>query len=483
MVKKDGSRISVSFNGGSRVHTAAFSGLPRSFLPDSMHTGGVGLEHLPRPEDHRAQGSTPSEKMSDPSDQMAIAVMDLDFCVTYCNPVAERFYSVPNEDIFGRNILKMTIHTKDPDERYQRIIEDIKIQGEYQFYLEQDTEDGIRYIDSRITGILSMERKMIGYFLIGQDITKGVKREVDLNCSKLQHESVLDNIDSFIYLADMNSNEIIFMNAPMKKLFGDDAAGRVCWKVLHADQDGPCDQCTNDKLINADGDPNSPIIREMYNEKLGAWYELHVQAIRWWDGHLRRLGIMTDITERKRKEQVLRENEEQLRIVADFTFDWEYWIGPNGNFIYVSPSCERITGYTVEEFVRDPGLLMSIVHPEDRHRIEDHSHVRQNNNEISPIDFRIITRSREIRWISHICQPVHGEEGCYLGRRASNRDITRQKECEEQVIPSNSENEELLRELYHEIDSNRKVVPGLHGQERKDAPISVRSNGRMYRIS
>ncbi len=62
----------------------------------------------------------------------------------------------------------------------------------------------------------------------------------------------------------------------------------------------------------------------------------------------------------------LRQSEERLRTVADFTYDWEYWLGADGSYLYVSPSCERITGYRADEFSQDPGLLERIIHPDDR---------------------------------------------------------------------------------------------------------------------
>lgn len=61
----------------------------------------------------------------------------------------------------------------------------------------------------------------------------------------------------------------------------------------------------------------------------------------------------------------MRESEERFRTFIDFTYDWEFWIAPDGHHVYVSPSCERITGYGPDEFVNDPGLLVKIVHPDD----------------------------------------------------------------------------------------------------------------------
>jgi len=42
--------------------------------------------------------------------------------------------------------------------------------------------------------------------------------------------------------------------------------------------------------------------------------------------------------ERKRAEASLRQSEERFRTMADFTYDWEYWIGSDGNYVYISPS-------------------------------------------------------------------------------------------------------------------------------------------------
>ncbi|HWQ18707.1 MAG TPA: PAS domain S-box protein [Methanotrichaceae archaeon] len=120
--------------------------------------------------------------------------------------------------------------------------------------------------------------------------------------------------------------------------------------------------------------------------------------------------------------------EDLFRIMADYTYDWEYWLGPDGSYVYISPSCERISGYNRDEFLKNPGLLEEIVHPEDREIFSGHIH--DSRPVAQSIDFRIITRAGEERWISHNCQPVYDSKGSYFGRRASNRDITERKKME-----------------------------------------------------
>jgi len=137
--------------------------------------------------------------------------------------------------------------------------------------------------------------------------------------------------------------------------------------------------------------------------------------------------VNQNVAERMRHGQERLNAEERFRIVADFTYDWEYWVGSDGDYVYVSPSCERITGYRPEEFQKDPGLLEAITHPDDRKLIARHTKDELKNREVMTLDFRVITRKNDTRWIAHICQRVYSLDGRFLGRRASNRDITQRK--------------------------------------------------------
>jgi PAS domain S-box-containing protein len=154
-------------------------------------------------------------------------------------------------------------------------------------------------------------------------------------------------------------------------------------------------------------------------------------------------ALIQDITERKQAEEALRASEERFRMVADFTYDWESWIDPDGNYVYVSPSCERITGFGVTDFLQDPSLLEMITHPKDRPMILRHVQEELKSDEPLHLDFRIITPSGQERWISHYCQPVYSVDR-FLGRRASNRDITLRRQAEEAL----RESEEKFRLIF-----------------------------------
>lgn len=185
--------------------------------------------------------------------------------------------------------------------------------------------------------------------------------------------------------------------------------------------------------------------------------------------------------EHKRAEEALQQSNEWFRAVADFTFDWEYWIGPDGKFLYVSPSCERITGYHPDAFQREPGLLEAIIHPEDRAFIARHLRAELESQDVFSFDFRIITRCNKERWIGHICQQVHGTDGCWLGRRASNRDITARKRIEEALGKAYEMLEMRVEERTAELSTANELLT-KEIQERKQAEHALKGKEKELKV-
>lgn len=137
-------------------------------------------------------------------------------------------------------------------------------------------------------------------------------------------------------------------------------------------------------------------------------------------------------TTRMLSEQALRESEERFRTIADYTYDWEYWLSPEGCVLYVSPACERVSGYTPDEFYTDPALLERILLPEDAAIYRTHLQSLDDQPE-SHISFRIVRKDGGIRWIAHGCRQVMASDGRDLGRRVNNRDITELKLAEQRA--------------------------------------------------
>jgi diguanylate cyclase (GGDEF)-like protein/PAS domain S-box-containing protein len=139
----------------------------------------------------------------------------------------------------------------------------------------------------------------------------------------------------------------------------------------------------------------------------------------------------------------------KFRTFADFTYDWETWIDQNGHYVYCSPSCVRITGRSANEFINDIDLFLNITHPDDRALME--AHLRQHSATDAPsvFEFRIELPDRQVRWLEHACQSVFSEAGAFLGRRATNRDITDRTLAKDKLRDS----EARLKEIFENLSS------------------------------
>ena len=113
--------------------------------------------------------------------------------------------------------------------------------------------------------------------------------------------AILDSLDAIVYVADMKTYEVLFVNQYTRNIFGD-IVGKICWQTLQENKTGPCDFCSNKKIVDSDGNPTEMHLWER-QRKNQRWYEMRDRAIIWEDGQVVRLEIATDITERKEAEQ------------------------------------------------------------------------------------------------------------------------------------------------------------------------------------
>jgi two-component system, OmpR family, phosphate regulon sensor histidine kinase PhoR len=114
--------------------------------------------------------------------------------------------------------------------------------------------------------------------------------------------SIFDAAEMVLYVADLETYELLFMNARAELLWGQNRAGERCYNVLQAGQQGPCEFCTNARLTE-NGRATQPVVWEFQNTVNKRWYLCIDKAIPWSDGRLVRMEVAIDITERKRHDQ------------------------------------------------------------------------------------------------------------------------------------------------------------------------------------
>ena len=205
------------------------------------------------------------------------------------------------------------------------------------------------------------------------------------------------------------------------------------------------------------------------------------------------------IIERVRTEKTLQESRERFRTMLDWTYDMEYWINQNKDIVYISPSSERITGYSTDEFITDKGLIDRIVHPDDRAPWEEHIQIHTQDEEGKKpleVEFRIIAKDGSLRWIGHTCRAIFADDGRWIGRRISNRDITDRKVAEKELLESRQRFQGLVETLYDwiwEVDYQGRYtyvsprIKNILGYEPEEllgkTPFDIMPAEEMHRVS
>ncbi len=168
---------------------------------------------------------------------------------------------------------------------------------------------GVVAVQSYLDSNLYNEQDLQVLSGVSDQMAIAIDRKHAEDALRLSHEkflTVLDSIDANIYVVDMESYKILFMNQNMITTFGRDMTGEICWENFRNESE-PCKHCTNDQLIDENGKPAGLCTWQNQNPITGKWYINSDRAIEWSDGRVVRLEISTDITDLKHMEEDLQQ--------------------------------------------------------------------------------------------------------------------------------------------------------------------------------
>jgi len=261
-----------------------------------------------------------------------------------------------------------------------------------------------------------------------QDIEVRKRAEAALRAEKTFSETVLETLPGIVFMYDAGGRLVRWNNNHylMFGLDNDTIAGRH-YLEWFAPAEKPRVESAMKRLMEEGAEVTLEAATLMPDGRQIPILNVARRVIL--DGEPYALGLAFDLSEIKALENTIRESETRYRIVAEHTYDWEYWTDPGGRFVYCSPSCLRISGWTSAQFMADPDLLSRIIHPDDRGRFDAHTREDLERRNPGRLEFCIVRADGETRWVEHTCQPVFENER-HLGTRASNRDITDRKRME-----------------------------------------------------
>ncbi len=183
------------------------------------------------------------------------------------------------------------------------------------------------------------------------------------------------------------------------------------------------------------GTPEHHPVSVYKDERIAGWRENYVYRLP--SGQI--VAIYDDVSARKRSELMTRMTEQCFRAIADYTYDWEVWVGPTSRVLWTNPAVERVTGYTIKELMAMSDYPTSVVYEEDRDRMDRAYRSALEGSTGNDVEFRLERKDGKIIWAAISWQPIYDDKGNSLGHRESIRDITARKEAEQALEKAEQE--------------------------------------------
>ena len=197
------------------------------------------------------------------------------------------------------------------------------------------------------------------------------------------------------------------------------------------------------------------------------WFQISVAPVHDEQGRLIRwYGVSIDIDDRKRAEQELRRNEEELRTITDAIRQFVVVLAPDGATLYANRAALESTGFSIQDLT-DPGLLtrgglappayareepawnqmwrLAAAHPDDRERIQAERQKGFSRRIAFDMEARLRLKTGQYRWQLFQYNPLKDEHGEILRWYVTATDIDDRKKTEDRLRNEN-------RALREEID-------------------------------
>lgn len=269
-----------------------------------------------------------------------------------------------------------------------------------------------------------------------RDVSERKKIEEERNTAITRFQTLVDSLDALVYVADMETHELLFINKYGKEIRGE-ITGKLCWQVLQAGQSGPCPFCSNDKLLDTSGKPTGTLIWEFQNTVTREWYECRDQAIQWTDGRLVRMEIAINITPRKNAENDLAAEKEQLAVTLRSIGDGVITTDTRGGIVLLNTVAETLTGWSQQEAQGRPLTeVFNIIHEKTRKPCDNPVEKVIASGEIMGManNTILIARDGRERQIADSAAPIRNREDRIIGIVLVFRDVTERHRMEKELL-------------------------------------------------
>ncbi len=366
--------------------------------------------------------SQPWQIMFDAIDEL-VAILDTSHRIVRINRAMARRLGCSPETAAGRFCYEVVHHLPHPPE----FCPHAKLLQSHQMETVEVLEHRLKgHFEVTVTPLFDDQGALIGSVHRAREITAQKEAAMALETKARQLANLMDSLDALVYVADMQTYELLFMNAVGRQMGFIPQA--TCWQTLQKDMAGPCPFCTNDRLVDAAGQSTGVYTWEFQNTRTGRWYHCRDQAIPWDDGRLVRLEIATDITEQKLADEAITRSEKKFRTLFEQNKDAILWANRDGWLVACNPSAETLFETSREELLR---LHQADLHPPEKlehYRKMFEENIRAKNH--LNVEVEIVTRRGAVRQVNLLSTIItlEGEEEINQGIFV---DITEQKQTQQ----------------------------------------------------
>ncbi|MEO6447347.1 MAG: sensor domain-containing diguanylate cyclase [Gemmatimonadaceae bacterium] len=135
--------------------------------------------------------------------------------------------------------------------------------------------------------------------------------------------------------------------------------------------------------------------------------------------------------ERSRAIVALRDSEVRFRLLAENGSDIVSLHDPTGHVVYMSPSCERVLGFTPDEMMRMSPF--ALVHPEDGDGLRAHFDALVRGMPVPAMTCRVLHKTGVHLWLELMCRAIVNRAGRVVRVQVSSRNVTERKDYERQI--------------------------------------------------